>query len=143
MGCTMRSTETVTAFWEDVWNAHDPDAVDRFVDDDIVVEIGGREVSGENDFHELDQELAGRCQRPAPWANLSAFCCLSGSSGPIWPIALTLAAAYLSYRVVLRVLVARDQRGVRLDGRTPARRARPALEAIGWRSGSAARIGDI
>jgi hypothetical protein len=36
--------ETVTAFWEDVWNAHDPDAVDRFVDDDIVVEIGGREV---------------------------------------------------------------------------------------------------
>jgi hypothetical protein len=46
----MRSTETVTAFWEDVWNAHDPDAVDRFVDDDIVVEIGGREVSGENDF---------------------------------------------------------------------------------------------
>ena len=61
----MRSTETVTAFWEDVWNAHDPDAVDRFVDDDIVVEIGGREVSGRKRFQELDQELAGRCQRTA------------------------------------------------------------------------------
>jgi hypothetical protein len=121
----MRSTDTVTAFWEDVWNAHDPDAVDRFVDDDIVVEIGGREVSGENGFQELDQELAGRCQRPAPWANLSAFCCLSGSSGPIWPIALTLAAAYLSYRVVLRVLVARDQTW-RWTRRSNARSARTA-----------------
>jgi hypothetical protein len=29
-----------------------------------------------------------------------------------WPIALTLAAAYLPYRVVLRVLVTRDQRGL-------------------------------
>ena len=29
-----------------------------------------------------------------------------------WTIALTLAAAYLSYQVVLRVLVARDQRGL-------------------------------
>jgi len=27
----MRSTEIVTAFWEDVWNAHEPNAVDRFV----------------------------------------------------------------------------------------------------------------
>src|SRR5690242_1480719 len=33
-GTGMRSTEIVAAFWEDVWNAHDPDAVDRLVADD-------------------------------------------------------------------------------------------------------------
>jgi len=27
-GAAMRSTEIVTAFWEDVWNAHDLDAID-------------------------------------------------------------------------------------------------------------------
>jgi len=45
----MRSTEIVTAFWDDVWNAHDPDAADRFLADDVVVEAGGREVSGKVD----------------------------------------------------------------------------------------------
>ena len=34
----MRSTEIVNAFWEDVWNEHAPDAVDRFVADDVVIE---------------------------------------------------------------------------------------------------------
>src|SRR6476661_4080897 len=33
-----------------------------------------------------------------------------------WPIALTLAAAYLSYRVVLRVLVTRDQSACNWSG---------------------------
>ena len=42
----MRSTEIVNAFWEEVWNAHEPDAVDRFVTDDVVVEAGGQEISG-------------------------------------------------------------------------------------------------
>ena len=41
----MRSTEIVLAFWDDVWNAHDPDAVDRFVVDDVVVVSGGQEIS--------------------------------------------------------------------------------------------------
>jgi steroid delta-isomerase-like uncharacterized protein len=44
----MRSTEIVTAFWDDVWNAHQPDAVDGLVTDDIVVEAGGQEISGKD-----------------------------------------------------------------------------------------------
>jgi hypothetical protein len=32
----MRSTEIVNAFWDDVWNASEPDAVDRFVDDGML-----------------------------------------------------------------------------------------------------------
>ncbi len=46
----MRPTEIVIAFWDEVWNAHDPDAVDRFVVDDVVVVSGGQEISGEEDF---------------------------------------------------------------------------------------------
>lgn len=42
----MRSTMIVDAFWDQVWNAHDPDAVDKFVADDIVIEAGGREIAG-------------------------------------------------------------------------------------------------
>ena len=38
----MRSTEIVLAFWDEVWNAHDPDAVDRFVVDDVVLVSGGQ-----------------------------------------------------------------------------------------------------
>ena len=45
-----RLTQTVIAFWDEVWNAHDPDAVDRFVEDDIIVEIGGRKVFGKDNF---------------------------------------------------------------------------------------------
>lgn len=47
---TRRLTQTVIAFWDEVWNAHDPDAVDRFVEDDIIVEIGGRKVFGKDNF---------------------------------------------------------------------------------------------
>lgn len=42
----MRSTEIVRAFWDDVWNAHDADAVARFAAADAVVEAGGRKISG-------------------------------------------------------------------------------------------------
>jgi steroid delta-isomerase-like uncharacterized protein len=45
----MRSTEVVNAFWDDVWNAHAPDALDGLVTDDIVVEAGGRTLSGKDD----------------------------------------------------------------------------------------------
>ena len=41
----MRSTEIVTASGDDVWNAHDPDAADRFLADDVIVEVGGQEIS--------------------------------------------------------------------------------------------------
>ena len=44
----MRSTEIVNAFWDDVWNAHDPDALDRLVADDVVIEAGGREIAGKD-----------------------------------------------------------------------------------------------
>jgi steroid delta-isomerase-like uncharacterized protein len=42
----MKGTETVQRYWEEVWNAHDPEAVDRFVVDDVVVETGGKKISG-------------------------------------------------------------------------------------------------
>jgi ketosteroid isomerase-like protein len=44
----MRSTEVVTAFCQYVWNAHEPEAVDRFVTDDIVVEAGGHQIAGKD-----------------------------------------------------------------------------------------------
>jgi hypothetical protein len=40
----MRSTEVVTAFWDEVWNTHEPDAVDRFVADTVVIEQGSFEL---------------------------------------------------------------------------------------------------
>jgi steroid delta-isomerase-like uncharacterized protein len=46
----MRPTEIVIAFWDEVWNAHDPDAVDRFVVDDVVVVHRGQEISGKENF---------------------------------------------------------------------------------------------
>lgn len=42
----MRSTEIVSAFRDDVWNAHDADAVDRFVAEGVAIEAGGQEISG-------------------------------------------------------------------------------------------------
>ncbi|KRE32158.1 SnoaL-like polyketide cyclase [Mycobacterium sp. Soil538] len=42
----MRSTELANAFWDDVWNAHAPDAVDQLMADDVVVEAGGRQIVG-------------------------------------------------------------------------------------------------
>ena len=41
--------------WDEVWNAHDPDAVDRFVTDDVVVVIGGTEISGKDHFKDSIQ----------------------------------------------------------------------------------------
>ena len=53
----MRSTKTVLDMWDQMWNAHDPDAVDRFVTDDVVVVIGGKEISGKDDFKDSIREL--------------------------------------------------------------------------------------
>jgi steroid delta-isomerase-like uncharacterized protein len=53
----MRSTEIVQEFWDEVWNGHDPDAVDRFVADDVVVVIGGQETSGKDNFKNSIREL--------------------------------------------------------------------------------------
>jgi steroid delta-isomerase-like uncharacterized protein len=51
----MRPTELVTKFWDEVWNAHQPDAVDGLVADDIVVEAGGRKFSGKDSVKEWVQ----------------------------------------------------------------------------------------
>ena len=53
----MRSTEVVTAFWDDVWNAHEPDAVDRYVADDVVIEAGGQEISGKDNIKNWVKEF--------------------------------------------------------------------------------------
>ena len=46
----MNSVEIVHAFWNEVWNAHDPSAVDRFVVDDFVIVSGGQTISGRENF---------------------------------------------------------------------------------------------
>ena len=48
----MNSVEVVHAFWNEVWNAHDPSAVDRFVVDDFVIVSGGETISGRETFKE-------------------------------------------------------------------------------------------
>jgi steroid delta-isomerase-like uncharacterized protein len=44
------SVDIVHAFWDEVWNAHDPAAVDRFVVDDFVIVTGGETVTGRENF---------------------------------------------------------------------------------------------
>src|ERR1700752_5353881 len=53
----MRSTEIVTAFWDEVWNAHEPDAVERFVADDVVIEAGGQEIAGKDNIKKWVKEF--------------------------------------------------------------------------------------
>jgi ketosteroid isomerase-like protein len=40
----------VHAFWDEVWNAHDPEAIDKFVVDDFVIVSGGEEIAGRDAF---------------------------------------------------------------------------------------------
>jgi ketosteroid isomerase-like protein len=47
---TMDSVSIVHLFWEEVWNAHDPDAVDRYVVDDFVIVSGGEMITGRENF---------------------------------------------------------------------------------------------
>ncbi|MCV7283205.1 ester cyclase [Mycolicibacterium flavescens] len=49
---TSRSVDIVHAFWDEVWNAHDPAAADRFVVDDFVIVTGGQTVRGRESFKE-------------------------------------------------------------------------------------------
>ncbi|KUI34617.1 ester cyclase [Mycobacterium sp. GA-2829] len=49
----MKSSDSVSivhAFWDEVWNAHDPDAVDRFVAEDFVIVSGGETITGREAF---------------------------------------------------------------------------------------------
>jgi predicted SnoaL-like aldol condensation-catalyzing enzyme len=44
------SIDVVHAFWDEVWNAHDPEAAERFVVDDFVIVTGGQTISGRENF---------------------------------------------------------------------------------------------
>jgi hypothetical protein len=44
------SVDIVHAFSDQVWNAHDPTAVDRFVVDDFVIVTGGETSTGRDNF---------------------------------------------------------------------------------------------
>ncbi|WP_432948918.1 ester cyclase [Kribbella sp. CA-253562] len=46
----MRSSELVQAFWDQVWNAHDAEAVDRFVPEDFVITNAGHDIVGRTAF---------------------------------------------------------------------------------------------
>jgi len=46
----MRSTTIVNTFWDEFWNAHAPDAVDKFVDAAVVIEAGGQEITGKENI---------------------------------------------------------------------------------------------
>jgi hypothetical protein len=47
---TSNSVDIVHAFWDQVWNAHDPAAVDRFVVDDFVIVTGGETITSPENF---------------------------------------------------------------------------------------------
>lgn len=44
------SVEIVEAFWDQVWNAHDPDKADDFVVEDFVITNAGERVEGRENF---------------------------------------------------------------------------------------------
>jgi len=46
----MKSTEKVVRLWDEVWNAHDLDAVDKFVADDVVLATGRQERTGKENL---------------------------------------------------------------------------------------------
>ena len=53
----MKSTGTVLQLWDEVWNAHDLDAVDKFVADDVVLASGRQERTGKDDFKNWIKEF--------------------------------------------------------------------------------------
>lgn len=44
------SVKIVHAFWDEVWNAHDADAVDKFVVEDFVIVNAGDKIVGRENF---------------------------------------------------------------------------------------------
>ena len=68
---TSNSVDIVHAFWDQVWNAHDPAAVDRFVVDDFVIVTGGETITGRENFKQLDRRLPGRRSTTCIWRSSS------------------------------------------------------------------------
>lgn len=54
------SVDIVHAFWDEVWNAHNAAAVDRFVADDFVIVTGGEVVSGRENFKQWVEGFLAR-----------------------------------------------------------------------------------
>ena len=46
----MDAVAVVESFWRDVWNGHDPDAIDRYVVEDFVITNAGRRIEGREAF---------------------------------------------------------------------------------------------
>lgn len=57
---TTKATDIVHAFWDEVWNAHDPAAADRFVVDDFVIVTGGETVRGREEFKRWIADFLGK-----------------------------------------------------------------------------------
>jgi steroid delta-isomerase-like uncharacterized protein len=51
------SVDIVHAFWDQVWNAHDAAAAERFVVDDFVIVSGGETISGRENFRQWIEEF--------------------------------------------------------------------------------------
>lgn len=45
-----KSVEIVESFWHEVWNAHDPEAIDDFVVEDFVITNAGVRIEGRENF---------------------------------------------------------------------------------------------
>lgn len=54
------SVDIVHAFWDEVWNAHDPAAVDRFVVEDFVIVTGGDTIRGRENFKTWIEGFLGK-----------------------------------------------------------------------------------
>ncbi len=60
--------DIVHAFWDEVWNAHDPAAADRFVVDDFVIVTAGGTISGADRVAECltkHRRVIGPCAKTA------------------------------------------------------------------------------
>jgi steroid delta-isomerase-like uncharacterized protein len=53
----VKSTEKVLRFWDEVWNAHDLDAVDKFVADDVVLATARQESMGKENLKNWIKEF--------------------------------------------------------------------------------------
>lgn len=56
----MNAVQIVESFWTDVWVAHNPDAVDRYVVDDFIITSAGEELRSRDAFKQWIREFQTR-----------------------------------------------------------------------------------
>jgi steroid delta-isomerase-like uncharacterized protein len=56
----VKSTEKVVRLWDEVWNAHDLDVVDKFVADDVVLATGRQERTGKENLKNWIKEFSDK-----------------------------------------------------------------------------------